>query len=370
MLQTDAASTVAKPAQAGAGLHFEGVSHAYAAERVLRDVSLTAHAGAITCLLGPSGAGKTTLLRLAAGLEPLQAGSITLDGAVLARPGKEPPPNKRSVGLVFQDLALFPHMTVAGNIGFGLRKWDAEARRARIDALLGRMGLSDLADRRPHTLSGGQAQRVALARALAPQPRVVLMDEPYASLDPGLRVALRDSARAALKESGAVTILVTHDPAEALDMADAIAVLDAGRLAQSGAPRDVHDAPKTAAVCAAFGAAQRLIGRVEGDRLIAPEATILLDPTPVASLQGRAVEAMIRPSALAVTPADNDAETPLRVRDIRFTPPGWTVLISAKDAPPDAAALRAPIADPSAVQVGQAVALRQSAPGLIMFPVR
>ena len=226
--------------------------------RALEDVSFTAPAGEITCLLGASGCGKSTLLGLAAGLLRVQAGEIALGGEVLADPAHNPPPEARPVGLVFQDGALFPHMTLAANVAFGLPK----SRRDEADGWLAKVGLAGMGTRYPHELSGGQQQRAALARAMAPGPQVLLMDEPFASVDIVLRRALRRECRILLREAGSTVILVTHDPAEALDIGDRIAVMEAGRIVQFGTPLELHEAPATAAVGAIFSGAQVVPGMV------------------------------------------------------------------------------------------------------------
>ncbi|MEO0589348.1 MAG: ABC transporter ATP-binding protein [Pseudomonadota bacterium] len=237
-------------------LEFSHIAHAYGApgqsEHALEDVSFTAASGEITCLLGASGCGKSTLLNLAAGLLPLQQGRIALDGETLAEPGASPSPEARPVGLVFQDGALFPHMTLAKNIAFGL----PGERHDEIEGWLERVGLAGLGTRYPHQLSGGQQQRAALARAMAPEPQVLLMDEPFASVDIVLRRSLRRECRMLLRERQATTILVTHDPDEALDIADRIAVMEAGRIIQFGTPQELYNAPQAASVGAIFGGAQ------------------------------------------------------------------------------------------------------------------
>lgn len=242
-------------------LEFRHIAHAYGQVRALEDVSFVAPAGEITCLLGASGCGKSTLLGLAAGLLTVQQGSILLGGEVLADERRSPPPEARPVGLVFQDGALFPHMTIAANVAFGMPK----ASRARADEWLARVGLAGLGARYPHELSGGQQQRAALARAMAPGPRVLLMDEPFASVDIVLRRKLRRDCRILLREAGATVVLVTHDPAEALDIGDRIAVMEAGRIVQFGTPHDLHHAPQTAAVGAIFSGAQVIAGVRQGD---------------------------------------------------------------------------------------------------------
>lgn len=234
--------------------------------QALRDIDLAAPAGEITCLLGASGCGKSTLLGLAAGLLPVQRGAIMLDGEVLADETRAPPPEKRPIGLVFQEGALFPHMDLARNIAFGLPK----ARHGEIDVWLEQVGLAGLGARYPHELSGGQQQRAALARAMAPGPSVLLMDEPFASVDIVLRRRLRRDCRILLKERGTTTILVTHDPAEALDIGDRIAVMEAGRIVQSGSPEELYEAPHAASVGAMFSGAQVVPAERRGDRLATP----------------------------------------------------------------------------------------------------
>ncbi|MDP5104514.1 MAG: ABC transporter ATP-binding protein [Erythrobacter sp.] len=242
-------------------LEFRHIAHAYGQVRALEDISFTAPAGEITCLLGASGCGKSTLLGLAAGLLTVQQGSIALGGEVIADERRSPPPEARPVGLVFQDGALFPHMTLTANVGFGLPK----SARGQAEGWLAKVGLSGMGARYPHELSGGQQQRAALARAMAPGPRVLLMDEPFASVDIVLRRRLRRECRILLREAGATVVLVTHDPAEALDIADRIAVMEAGRIVQFGTPHDLHHTPQTAAVGAIFSGAQVIAGVRQGD---------------------------------------------------------------------------------------------------------
>ncbi len=240
-------------------LEFSHIAHDYGATRALKDVSFTAPSGEITCLLGASGCGKSTLLGLAAGLLSVQNGHIALDSEVLAEPGASPPPEARPVGLVFQDGALFPHMNVARNLAFGLPK----DRHDEIETWLARVGLGGLGDRYPHELSGGQQQRAALARAMAPEPQVLLMDEPFASVDIVLRRRLRRECRMILRERGTTTILVTHDPDEALDIADRIAVMEAGAIIQFGTPQELYNAPAAPSVGEIFGGAQIVRARVK-----------------------------------------------------------------------------------------------------------
>ena len=264
-------------------LEFRHIAHAYGQVRALEDVSLTAPTGEITCLLGASGCGKSTLLGLAAGMLTVQRGVIALGGEVLADEGRNPPPEARPVGLVFQDGALFPHMTIAANVAFGLPK----ARRGEAEVWLAKVGLAGMGARYPHELSGGQQQRAALARAMAPEPRVLLMDEPFASVDIVLRRKLRRDCRILLREAGATVVLVTHDPAEALDIGDRIAVMEAGRIVQFGTPQELHEAPVTAAVGAIFSGAQVVAGTRADEGLDTPFGL-----WPLASLGGVVPEAV------------------------------------------------------------------------------
>ena len=243
------------------GLEFQNISHAYGSNGVLKGINLVAERGEVTCLVGPSGCGKTTLLKLAAGLLSVQQGRVTLDSQDLATSEMSLPPENRPIGLVFQEGALFPHMTVADNIAFGLSGSAAE-KKARVAELLGKIGLDEFGARYPHTLSGGQQQRIALARALAPSPAVLLLDEPFANIDSQLRRNLREETRRMLRESGAVAILVTHDPDEALEMGDKIAVLDAGEIIQCDVPQALFDRPANADVAQTFGHGQSLKANV------------------------------------------------------------------------------------------------------------
>ena len=210
---------------------------------VLRDLSLTLEAGSIACLLGASGCGKTSVLRAIAGFEPLDAGSIRLNARLLSGEGTRVAPEHRRVGMMFQDYALFPHLDVAANVGFGLRRLEAQARRQRVGEMLELVGLTSQAARRPHELSGGQQQRVALARALAPEPELLLLDEPFANLDVDARERLAFELRELLKAAGRTALLVTHNQAEAFAVADRIGILKNGSLAQWDTPYGLHHHP-------------------------------------------------------------------------------------------------------------------------------
>jgi iron(III) transport system ATP-binding protein len=281
---------------------FEGIRHSYPERgEVLRGLDLAAGPGEILCLLGPSGCGKTTLLRLAAGLEPLQAGRITLGGQVIAEPGREVPPEARGVGFVFQDYALFPHLTVEDNVAFGLRFVPRGQRKWRIMDALARVGLEAFASAWPHMLSGGQQQRVALARALAPRPAVLLLDEAFASLDARLREQVRDDTLHVLQEAGIATLIVTHDAEEAMFMADRIALMNEGRIEQLGTPAALYLTPATRFVATFLGEVNRLPARVRGGRAETPIGTAAVPGLPME--EGALAEVLLRPEGLRVLAA-------------------------------------------------------------------
>jgi iron(III) transport system ATP-binding protein len=218
-----------------------GLEKSFGSLRVLDELDLVVPAGGLAAVLGPSGCGKTTLLRVIAGFESADRGTVVLHGVQVAGPGVHVPPERRRVGVVPQEGALFPHLTVAGNVGFGLTR--AERRAGRIGELLDLVGLGGFGHRMPYELSGGQQQRIALARALAPEPALVLLDEPFNALDTGLRAAVREDVRSALRAAGATAVLVTHDQEEALSMADLVAVMWGGRIAQAAPPDQLYAAP-------------------------------------------------------------------------------------------------------------------------------
>ena len=292
-------------------LRFDSIRFTYDDSPVLHDVSCVARAGTITCLVGPSGCGKSTLLRLAAGLLHVQHGEISIDGKVVASPGVHVSPEKRSVGLVFQEGALFPHLSVLDNVRFGAR---GEQHASRIDELLALTHLDRFADRYPHELSGGQRQRVALARSLAPAPRVLLFDEPYANLDQELRWQLRDEARRIVSDLDTIAIFVTHDHEDMTALADAVVCLDEGAVVQTGSPRELFDHPAHASVAKLFGQAQHIAGRRVGDGIETPfglwPAACLAAPVETSE----PVDLLVRPDGLVVGPAENGAVvTELRV---------------------------------------------------------
>ena len=297
------ARTAAADDAGGPALDLRDVSHRYGDILAVDRLNLAIGEAEVVCLLGPSGCGKTTVLRLAAGLEELQEGEIAIAGRTVAGGGMSSPPEARGVGLVFQDYALFPHLSVADNVAFGLQSVPAANREARVLRALGDVGMEDHAARYPHMLSGGQQQRVALARALVAGPSVVLLDEPFSGLDARLRDKVRDQTLHALMESRAATLMVTHDAEEAMFMADRIAVMRDGRILQTGTPDDLYCRPASAFVAQLFGEVNRLDGIVSDGVVDTP-----FGPLPAAGLEeGAAADILIRPEALHLS---QDAEGP------------------------------------------------------------
>ncbi|MGI8627273.1 MAG: ABC transporter ATP-binding protein [Geodermatophilaceae bacterium] len=243
-------------------LSVSGVDKSFGGTRVLRGLSLDVAAGLIAAVLGPSGCGKTTLLRVIAGFEIPDAGEIRIGGQTVASRTVRIPPERRTIGFVPQEGALFPHLSVHGNVAYGLGR--SRERAARVREVLELVGLAHLGERMPHELSGGQQQRVAVARALAPRPALVLLDEPFSSLDAGLRGEVRDVVRAALRADGATAVLVTHDQEEALCTADLVAVMQHGRIVQAADPVTVYRAPRDLDVAAFVGDAVRVTATFSG----------------------------------------------------------------------------------------------------------
>ncbi len=240
----------------------KGLGKSFGSVLAVQDVSLTLQRGQILALIGPSGCGKTTVLRMLAGFEQPDAGTVEIGGTLMNGPRVHVPPERRQIGMVFQSYALFPHLSVADNVAFGLHRLSAHERGRQTRHALRLVGLSDLQARLPHELSGGQQQRVALARALAPDPAVVLLDEPFSNLDAALRRTMRDEVRAILRTSGATAIFVTHDQEEALFMGDQIAVMNKGHVEQVGTPEAIFHAPATRFVADFMGNTDFLPGEV------------------------------------------------------------------------------------------------------------
>ncbi|AUQ50524.1 putative putrescine transport ATP-binding protein [Phaeobacter inhibens] len=262
---------------------------------VVDDVSLQIQAGQVTCLLGPSGCGKSTTLRMIAGVEMQDSGEIYVDGKLICDTVFRVPPERREIGLMFQDFALFPHLSVADNVAFGL-KGSKDEKRARVEELLRKVSLSQYIDEFPHQLSGGEQQRVALARALAPKPRIMLMDEPFSGLDNRLRDGIRDETLTLLKEEDAAVLLVTHEPEEAMRMADEIALMRSGKIVQQGAPYNVYTRPADRAAVGFFSDTNVLHAEVNGALAETPFGQFLAPGVP----DGTKVDIVFRPQHLRI----------------------------------------------------------------------
>jgi iron(III) transport system ATP-binding protein len=283
-----------RPAGADPVLRVRAVARSFGDVRAVDGLDLDVHRGRIVALLGPSGCGKTTMLRLLAGFERADEGSIEIEGTVVDG-GAWVPPDRRGVGMVFQDYALFPHLDVLRNVGFGLARRERRllGRSGRLDDVLDLVGLRGLEHRYPHELSGGQQQRVALARALAPQPSVVLLDEPFSNLDAALRAQVRSDVHDILVRAGATAVFVTHDQEEALSMADEVAVMRAGRIVQLAHPEALYHAPADRRVAEFVGEADFIVGSAHAGRVPSDLGELrLADP-----LDGP-VEVLVRPEDL------------------------------------------------------------------------
>lgn len=276
-------------------LEIRNLRRAFAGREVVSDVSLKVTRGQVTCLLGPSGCGKSTTLRIIAGVEMQDSGEIYVDGNLVCDTVHRVPPEGRSIGLMFQDFALFPHLSVADNIAFGL-KGSKSNKRARVLDLLEKIDLTRAIDQFPHELSGGEQQRVALARALAPRPSIMLMDEPFSGLDERLKDEIRDSTLDVLKAEGTAVLLVTHEPDEAMRMADEIALMRDGRIVQQGAPYNIYNAPVDKAAAAFFSDINVIRGKVKNAMVDTAFGAFLCPGRP----DGTEVEIVIRPQHLRI----------------------------------------------------------------------
>jgi iron(III) transport system ATP-binding protein len=282
-----------------AQLTFEAVVQAYGSLRAVDRVSLTVEPGEIVCLLGHSGCGKTTLLRVAAGVEAPSSGRVLMDGMEVSGPEVFVPPERRGIGLMFQDYALFPHLTILQNVTFGLKDLAADAAEASARRALSRVGLERYADDYPHTLSGGEQQRVALARSIAPRPGVLLMDEPFSNLDRRMRDAIRDETVAILRETGATTMVVTHDPEEAMMIADRIVLMRSGQIVQHGTAEDIYERPADLFAARFFCDFNEVDGEVRGGQVSTPVGVFPAEQVP----NGAGAIVCIRPQGVRLRPA-------------------------------------------------------------------
>ncbi len=298
-------------------LQLQGVSLSYGKICAVDDVSLEIPGGEIHCLLGASGSGKSSLLRIVAGLERQGQGTVSIAGEVVSGPGLHTATELRSVGFVLQDYALFPHLDAMGNVLFGMPGRKTPEGRQKAEELFADVGLSDRMRAMPHTLSGGEQQRVALARALARSPGVMLLDEPFSSLDVQLRAGIRETTLRILREAGVVTLMVTHDPAEALSCGDRISILREGKIAQTGDPETIYHQPSGPEAAEAFGVINRLSGERRGDQV-----HTLLGEFPAGVLEsGDSGTVLVRPEQLELVNSDKGEE-----RIERVFPEGSTTL--------------------------------------------
>jgi len=276
-------------------LEVRHVTRRFDGRAVVDDLSLQVMPGQVTCLLGPSGCGKSTTLRIIAGVDRQDEGVVLVDGRVISDLSVDTPPEERSIGLMFQDFALFPHLSVAENVAFGLTGSSAE-KRARAADLLARVDLANAMDAYPHQLSGGEQQRVALVRALAPRPKIMLMDEPFSGLDERLKDDIRDTTLSVLKGEGTAVLLVTHEPDEAMRMADEIALMRNGRIVQQGAPYNIYNSPVDKACAAFFSDINVIKGTVEGALVSTAFGEFLAPGHP----DGEKIDIVIRPQHLRI----------------------------------------------------------------------
>lgn len=295
-------------------LQVTALTHAYGERSIVEDITFSLSSGQIGCLLGPSGCGKTTLLRCLAGFETPRTGAIFLNGREIFGPDRNIPPQQRGIGMVFQDYALFPHLNIADNIGFGLHKQPKPARQARVVELLQLIGLESLGKRYPHQLSGGQQQRVALARALAPKPTLLLMDEPFSNLDVDLRKRLGEDIRRLLKHEGMTAILVTHDQEEAFAIADEIGIVHQGHIAQWATPYELYHKPSNRFVADFIGEGTLVPGKALHPDWIEIELGEVRGKTPADCGAGCNLDVLIRPDDI-----QHDDASPLQAKVLHKT---------------------------------------------------
>lgn len=340
-------------------LNLRNLACGYQNQRVVQDLNLHLNAGDIGCLLGSSGCGKTTTLRAIAGFEPIHAGEITLAGEVISRPGWTLPPEKRRIGMVFQDYALFPHLSVAENIAFGIRN---QPRLDQVIAeLLELVNLGALGKRYPHELSGGQQQRVALARALAPEPQLLLLDEPFSNLDGELRRRLSHEVRDILKARGTSAILVTHDQEEAFAVSDHVGVFKEGRLEQWDTPYNLYHEPRTPFVASFIGQGYFIRGQMMDPQSVHTELGVLRGNRAYLGVSGAAVDVLLRPDDIVYAPHSD-----LKARVIGRTFQGASTLYRLQLS--TGSQLEAIFPSDADHGQGEEVGIRVAAEHLVLFP--
>lgn len=366
------------PGERGNAVELRGLSKQYGEVAALREVSLSIEPGRFLVLLGPSGSGKSTLIRCLAGIERPSAGTISIGGSVVADARTHLPPERRDLAMVFQDFALWPHMSVLDNVRFALRRrrLGRGPSYERAERMLDRVGLAHKRERYPHELSGGEQQRVALARALVGEPRLLLFDEPLSSLDASLRERLRIEIGTLVRECGASAVYITHDQGEAFALGDEVGVLEAGRLVQLGPPETIYRRPAAAFVARFTGLAGslggRLLGEVEGSQAqlvrIAvpteqPEHHLQLEATAMAELaSGAAVVVLIRPTAVQICDAGQEATLVGMVRDVAYCGRGYEYVVEL-----GAGVELTGVFDTRRLQRGERCALRLDPEGCLAF---
>ncbi len=347
------------PDDGPASVRLDNVSKYFASARAVFRLTVGIGQGEFFSLLGPSGCGKTTTLRLIAGLERPDEGAVSIGGEVVAAADTWVSPEKRGIGIVFQDYALFPHMRVAQNVAFGLKGCGRKQAGARVEELLDLTGLAGLAGRYPHELSGGERQRVALARSLAPRPRVILLDEPFSNLDADLREELRRETKRILKEQAATTILVTHDQEEAFSLSDRVGVLQGGTLEQLGSPAEIYHRPLSRFVADFVGKADFIEGTVEGGTVRSAFGSFPFDDG--TDLGTGQVELMVRPDDVGFVP---DASGQAVVTEARFL--GASVLYQLQFA--DGRTIHAIRPSAEVTPVGSRVSVSVDVSHIVVFP--
>ncbi|MGV8861275.1 MAG: ABC transporter ATP-binding protein [Pseudomonas sp.] len=339
-------------------LNLRNLACGYQDQRVVQDLNLHLNTGDIGCFLGSSGCGKTTTLRAIAGFEPVYEGEITLAGEVISRPGFTLAPEKRRIGMVFQDYALFPHLSVAENIGFGIRK---HPRLKQVtDELLELVNLGTLGKRYPHELSGGQQQRVALARALAPEPQLLLLDEPFSNLDGELRRRLSHEVREILKARGTSAILVTHDQEEAFAVSDHVGVFKEGRLEQWDTPYNLYHEPLTPFVASFIGKGYFIRGQLVSPESVQTELGLLRGNRAYVWATGSAVDVLLRPDDIVYAP-----DSTLRTLVVSKTFQGASTLYRLQM--PTGSQLEAIFPSHADYRAGDEVGIRVAADHLVLF---
>jgi len=340
-----------------AQLSFESIVQTYNSTEALKGVSLTVEPGELVCLLGHSGCGKTTLLRIAAGVEAPTSGRVLMDGREVSGPRAFVEPERRGIGLMFQDYALFPHMTILQNVKFGLKDLSASEADIAARRALSRVGLEHYANEFPHTLSGGEQQRVALARSIAPRPGVLLMDEPFSNLDRRMRDAIRDETVAILRETGATTIVVTHDPEEAMRIADRIVLMRAGTIVQQGPAEEIYRRPVNLFAARFFCDFNEIEGAVRNGQVTCPVGVF-----PAPGLEDGPAVVCVRPQGVRLKPPGFCL--PGRVVSRRFL--GEVDLVHI-DVPGLDRPLQARVHDPAGVKEGQDVGIEVDPKDVLVF---